>query len=651
METVTIKTLSLINFKGIRDLTIPFGHNNVTISGYNATGKTTIMDAFIWLLFGKDSTGRKDFELKTLDDNNQFIPKLNHEVSAIIQINEGKEIALKRCLKEKWTKRRGSEDPEFTGHETLFYIDEVPYQSGHYADKINSIIDELVFKMITDPHFFNSMKWQDRRTILINLAGDVKDEDIAKTKSTFEKLLSELSGKSFEEFRRSIAEKKKRLKDDITLIPPRIDEISRTIPDKEPDYQELENNLKVSSEELSKTEGMIASALKLSEEILKKEQARQQQVYSLKEQLRKIEYSKKEESNSGARQKESELLKLNDELKIIGQRIDSIDSAFQNTEAEIKFKEGRMNELREQWTEVNSRQLSFGDEDFTCPTCKRPYEPKDVETQKNEMLTNFNRSKLAECEGINKHGKELADLVKKLKEQNNERHDLIIELTDREKELDAKIKAIKDEPIKANSINLDEIPEYKNIKKQIEALEAEIFLTPDDQELRQKKTEILGTIELIKKDLAIREAVKKVNARIAELENEIKEKSQLLFDMEKQEFIMSEFEQAKMTMVEQRVNGMFKLVRFKMFEQLINGGIEPTCITLIDGIPWQDANNAGRINGGLDIINILNQYYHASGPIFIDNAEAVNELFPVSSQVIRLVVSNDRELKIETNEN
>jgi len=121
---IKLLSLQIRNFKGVRDLKIEFTDHTV-ISGDNGTGKTTIVDAFQWLLFGKNSNDEKEFNIKTLDSLNRPIHKLEHEVIAIIDM-DGVHSRFSRMFKEKWTKKRGSEDAEFTGHETTFSVNEVP---------------------------------------------------------------------------------------------------------------------------------------------------------------------------------------------------------------------------------------------------------------------------------------------------------------------------------------------------------------------------------------------------------------------------------------------------------------------------------------------------------------------------------------------
>lgn len=194
MKTIIIKSLALINFKGIKSLNIDFG-KETNIHGANGTGKTSIFDAFIWLFFGKDSTDRTNFEIKTLDSQNNVIPQIDHEVSAVIEV-DGEEVTVKRTFREKWVKKRGALESEFGGNETLYFWNDVPMTLRDYTNKISSIVEESVFKLITSPTAFNSLKWQDQRQVLIDISGRVTDEDVAQGNPDFQNLLSKLTNKS-----------------------------------------------------------------------------------------------------------------------------------------------------------------------------------------------------------------------------------------------------------------------------------------------------------------------------------------------------------------------------------------------------------------------------------------------------------------------
>jgi hypothetical protein len=65
-------------------------------------------------------------------------------------------------------------------------------------------------------------------------------------------------------------------------------------------------------------------------------------------------------------------------------------------------------------------------------------------------------------------------------------------------------------------------------------------------------------------------------------------------------------------------------------------------------VPFAFANNAARINAGLEIIGVLSKHWGLSMPVCVDNAESVTRLIDMDTQVIRLVVSApDATLRLE----
>ena len=240
MKTVKLQKLKMLNFKGIKKLEINFNSEQTNIFGANASGKTTIFDSFTWLLFGKDSSGRSDFEVKTLDENNKVIEKIEHEVEAELLI-DSTPLVIRRVLSEKWVKKRGSLDSEFTGNQTEYYWNGVPMQQKEFQQNVSDILEEGIFKLITNPLAFNSLKWEERRKILTSMV-DISDDVIAGEK--YKAILTEIrKHKSAEDYKKMVLASVKKAKEDISAIPTRIDEVERNKPTEEPwDY--IENDIK-----------------------------------------------------------------------------------------------------------------------------------------------------------------------------------------------------------------------------------------------------------------------------------------------------------------------------------------------------------------------------------------------------------------------
>ena len=192
-KKVTLKELTLRNFKGIRDLAVKFGEVT-TIAGANATGKSTVFDAFTWVLFGKDSNDRTDsgkgaFTVKTVGPDGNPILKLEHSVTAVLDVN-GEEVALTRTLTEDWVKPRGKAEVELKGNTTHYFCNGVEIKAGAFQEKVAAITEEQLFKLITNPAYFPSLDWKTQREILLRIAGGVTYEEVAAGRADFAAILS-----------------------------------------------------------------------------------------------------------------------------------------------------------------------------------------------------------------------------------------------------------------------------------------------------------------------------------------------------------------------------------------------------------------------------------------------------------------------------
>jgi exonuclease SbcC len=654
---IQLKKLTLQNFKGIRSLSISF-FDTTNVFGQNATGKTTIFDAFLWLLFGKDSTDRKDFEIKTLDENNEPYHRLDHEVAAVIDV-DGDEIMIKRTLREKWVKKRGSSDTEFAGHETAFFWNDVPCKEKEYQDKIAGILNENVFKLITNTGYFNSLKWQDRRAVLLQLAGNISDQDIASTNpDLFSPLLKLLGKKSIEEFKRQISAKKRTIKDELDLLPARIDEANRSLPDVV-DYDEVQKLLTATENALSTVDSELMDKTNSQRERQQKVTSAMQQIQHLRQDAMNIEFKAKNEVQDKKQKREQVIIDKRRELQTRNNEIASLSSDI--TSAEIK-KERRAKEqqaLRDQWSSVDAETLQFDEKEFCCPTCKRAYEASDIDSKKAEMTENFNESKSKRLTEISTNGKligsEIALLQTDIDNLVSKREAKQSAVTD----LVNAIRILEDENVRLSENEAGELQKflsehvlYKDTLKKISALEEEIN-TPsagdDNSALLLRKKTLTEEIHLYRKQLSTKEQREKTLQRIKDLEAQEKELATQLAEEEGTEFAILQFEKAKMDVLESRVNGRFKIVRFKLFEQQINGGEVACCETLINGVPYPDANTAAKVQGGIDIINVLSDHYGVVAPIFIDNRESVIKIPDTGAQIVNLVVSSaDKKLRIES---
>lgn len=642
---ITLTQLRLQNFKGAKDQTIEFT-DRTSIYGQNASGKTRIFDAFAWLLFGKDSDDRKDFNIKCLDSNNEPIHRVETSVSGILYIDSRK-LTLQRIYKEKWQKKRGEETAEFNGHETHFFVNEVPHTMTEYQDKINDIIPENIFKLLTNPLYFNTvMKWTERRELLSKMVGDITDTDVLAIHPELRDFYDEITGKTVEGYKKELAAKKKLLKESLANIPARIDEVVRATAE-EPDYDQVNADITKHNTRIAEIDKLLTSEAERYNKANAENQRKQNRIFELQQQIRELEFKEQEKANASTYDARIQKAKLDSSIKEIEGQIDDYKSKVSNLKTRRSDIETENNELRKQWSEINSSTLTFDDNEFICPTCKRPFEADDIEARKEEMTANFNRDKLARLDAITTKGKGNAKNIEKIDAEIGMLTDKIKDATD---ELDAKQKELK-------ALNVPEAVIAANPK--IKELQGELDITKgllkdvvktDTSELVSEKAGILTKLDELKKQLTIKEQNEKRKERKAELMASEKSLNQQIADIEKKEFACAAFTKARIDMIESQVNSMFAIVKFKMFNNLINGGTEEVCEALIDGVPYGGTNNAAKIQAGLDIIRTLSKHYDVYPPVIIDNRESTTNIPDMECQVISLYVDPSKPVLEIVNE-
>lgn len=652
---IKILEMQLRNFKGVRDLTVDF--DDITnIIGDNATFKSTIFDAFTWLSWGKNSFDKKDFNIKTLDKNNQAIPKLEHEVMAILSL-DGRHIKLARILKEKWTKKRGSLTSEFTGHETEYFADDVPLSQSQFDEKINSFLNENIAKLITNPLYFNQMDWKNRRVVLEAIAGEITNNTIlekiatSQNGSAIANLTNILgSGKKLDDYKKEIAVKKKKIKDQLETIPTRIDESNRSMPQVQ-DYAAIESQIKSKVGQIEAIEVEMENKSKSFQTVFDAIRVKQEALNDLK-----IQYGQAESKNKSA--KSNTLADLDGKIR----SAETIHSNFQSELEEniksiqvnrekIETLNGENSKLRDKWEVENAKELVINEHEFNCPTCQQLLPEGDREKRRATLTANFNTNKSKILNDIEQSGQNNKSTITQLETKNSALVDSQVTLKEKMEDGYKALKAFKDERTKVYSEVVGESPEMLDLKSKIDAFVIPPSPVIDNSELKNKKMVISSEIDSLKEALSSREQIAKINARIQELETEEGTLSQELADLENTEFTIDAFSKAKIETLESKINHRFSLVKFKMFEQQINGGESECCECMVNGVPYSDVNTAGKINAGIDIINTLTEHYKVNAPVWVDNRESTIRILPCKSQIINLVAQKDAKLTITKQSN
>lgn len=636
MKNVRLKQMKLRNFKGIKELDIDFNLLDTNVYGKNATGKTTLVDAFNWLFFNKDSSGASDFDVKTKTPDGEYLHNLEHLVEAVVEV-DGTETTFKKVFKEKYTKQRGSTTASFTGHTTDYFVDDVPRKKKEYDETVNELFDSNIFSMITDPFYFNTrMKWQDRRKTLIDICGDVSDELVINSLNDLAPLQQLLNGKSVDDLRAQLKSQMKPINDELKTIPIKINEANLAIP--------------TEIEEVDKEKYKF-----------------------INERINELENKKQTVLNGGAAaEKETELIKLRnqkllvqnevpdvkplkDEEYSLSIQIDSLEHKKERAENEIQVKKSmqdanksRRDPLRKERNELEAKY--YDSSKNICPECGQMRTQEQIKKFEEE----FNIYKSNRLEELNAKG---LSLLKEYKERSVEIDDLENKVQEYQNMIDESKVKLSELTKKIANINEDftkeQEPKINAIDEKIVNAEREMeFLKSNTGEEVAKINEEIGMLKEQRshyEEIKAKERLAKTQInRIAELEAREKELSKQYNDMDKMLYLTDLFIKTKVAMLTEKINSNFKLCNFRLFEEQINGGLNEVCEVTVNGVNYTDLNNAMKINAGLDVINTICDYSNTYAPIFIDNAESVNETIKTNSQQVRLYVTeNDETLRIE----
>ena len=658
MKKVNLLSLSLVNFRGHKELSVDF-HKETTISGKNATGKSTVFDGFVWMLFGKDQFDRKDFEIIPTIDGKR-LDRVDSEVAALISI-DGTETTFRRVLHQKWTRRRGTAEEVFDGCETLYYINDVPKKAGEYKAFVDTIADESVFKLITNPSAFLALHWTKQREFLFQIAGTVSDTEIANSNPLFASLLELLNGKSLVDFKKELSARKKKLKDDLDNIQPRIDQTTKLMPEQK-DFASIEGEIILTDELIQAIDLQISDKAAAIRGQYDEIQEKQKQINGLKTKQQEVVNAAATKAQNDSFEETKNRRELDNDLKTVNENLKSENAyialhtgRLQSHKTELETKNTEVAKLRENWATENTKELTFNDNDFHCPTCKREFESGDLESKKTLLIENFKNDKNQKLAIINTKGLQLKGVIERLTAeitaiekvladyqlmaQNSQ--SLIASLTE-------KLKAF--HTIEPVNIIASELPEWQTLDKEIKAIEATITeVKPvDNTELNAKKAELVAKRDDLKKELSQKDLIAKYKTEIKTLEKQGSELAQQIADCEKQEFNIDDFNRVKIEECDRRINGLFKIVKFQLFDKTNDGNEFEACIpTNKAGVPIAATNTAERINAGIDIINSLSKFYNVAAPVFIDSAESVNDFIETDAQMVHLVVTRESQLTIK----
>lgn len=634
---IELKSLDLVHFKCFPKLHLDFHEGVNSLFGANAAGKTSVYDALTWLLFDKDSAGHSRPAVKPTGAPAGAMP----EVTAILEV-DGEPIKLRKVLREKWEKPRGSSIERYAGDTRDYYIDDVPLAENAYKRRIAELIDERQFKLLTDVWAVTKgMHWKDRRTLLAEICGLPEDKQLLATAPQFAELTEKVGRRTVDEYKSVLMKQRKDMNANLNTLPVRVDECSRMVTELESlDFAAAHSESDRLQAERERVQGEL---VKLTNNTLAA-QARNE-LGALQNQLRELET----ENNAHLA---SQRVPVEDETPVLTAALDrakcEADRLTRTVAQErdlVLNGETRLDDYRARWRAIDAETCGT-----TCPVCHQPLPQDMLETSQDAFAAHQKQRKDA-----------LLEDSKMVKQG-------IAAAKDRLLTAETVLKTAQDEVQKAQ-ISLDSytppvevvpenLPDYDRRKGAILTLIADADkridrLTSDtEQERRRLETALSAvTAEKLRHDavLAKEQTLSDTRRRIADLQAEQRTAAAEMEQMDRMIAMCEEFTRYRVQAITESVNSMFRLTRWRLFTEQVNGGLADCCEPMDrNGSTFEGTNNAMQINIGMDIIDTLSAHFGRRVPLFVDNAESVTHLQPIGSQVVRLVVSEqDKELRIE----
>lgn len=642
MNYIKIKRLALENFKCHRNLVLDFNGGNASIYGDNATGKTSIYDALTWLLFGKDShgNGEKNIEIKPLGEDSEV--KDHNAITAVeaVLLVNGEEVTLRRTYQEVWSTKRGSAEPTYDGNTSEYYVDGVPCKKYAFAEKVDSLVNEDAFRMLTSvSHFPAAITWQERREVLFRVANVAGDREIMLNDEKFFPLIEGMGKLSLEDYKKKLLSDKRAFVGAKTDIPARISECQKTIEDiSGMDFGAARAKIEALTAEKGAFEAELLSIERNTAAEGKRMEIREAQ----------LELSALDNENKAYRTSQlanaPDTAAMRANLMRLRTQHDTKKRKVENEKAYIESLDRDIASARSRWIAVNGESFSGGN----CPTCGQtlPAAQLKAATDSFEAQKAKRLREIEQTANANKEAKAAA----------------LDRVTSAEAEIAELEGAITKETgiltaAESNTVAIVDIAGYAEkreaIQRRIDALNGELADIMTDT--TSARTKLIGQISEIKNEISSWNAylgkeslLEYSRKRIEELQEDARRAAEKLDELEGMLFLIDEYSRYKTQFVEDSINSMFRIARFRLFREQANGGVEDRCDVVFDGIPYINLNSAAKTNVGIDIINTLSTAYGVSVPLFVDNAESVTRLENSNNQIIRLVVSEeDKKLRCD----
>lgn len=659
MKQIQFKKIKLLNFCGIRNAEYEFGDDLTIIKGKNGLGKTTIANAIMYALFGKDISGNS-LDIKTFDKDHNIIKEIPHEVELTVSVN-GYEVFLKRTLTDSW---KGDE----CRNTFKYYVNDEIVTAGEYKKTVDTICPEDVFRLCSSTKNFVYRPWQEQRNKLQALVGDITTEDITEGNSKYDFVVEALKQQDIDKLVHHIKYKRKEVQEQLDAVPIRLEELNKSLPE-EQDWEAL------TAEKTQLNEKLVDLANKIQD--IRTGGADKVRLDGIR---KKIEFAEKRKRNmetgasslatENATKHQSDVITSDVAVKKAQSTVDELKQkmgGYSETEIHAKQQkedcEKKADEINDKIDEATKRTWAWNAEDGICPHCGQTLPAADVERIKHESEKRFNDRKADDLKALDEDFTKLQHTYTELKnllEKNDEErkvttnqlveaHKVLKEAEYHKLEVDAEVPETYEQILAKKE-------EYQQVVKELSDLEVE--LNKPSETSSEDSAKMLAELEKEREPIGIRynevlellatkETYDRISTRIREINEDKLTYQTQLDELDEKLDIANDYNQKSCQLLEDRVNGHFSCVKWSLFKTTFDGEKKPFCECYHAGVPYSRLNTAAKVNAGIDIAYTFARYNEISVPMLLDECESVNHPIYRGGQQIRFVVTTDDELKFE----
>lgn len=645
---ITFRKLIIKNFKGIEELEVNYDASVTNILGANHTGKTTTADAIMWVLFGKNSEGQTKFGISPKDAENNIIPNLENVVELTMAVDE--HVYALRKVRKGVTNKKG----ELTGSTVECFINDRRLTLTDYQAEIKAICPENLFKAITSPQYFNSLTADQQRALLVKMVGETSPEQVAAGDKDFAAMLNEIGGEDVKAYREHLSYMMKQVKESLSALPERItenEEMRQQLQDAGTNFAAMRKRLDEVEKAIKKyDEQLLDSTAAVTQQQQQRAEIRRQ-LGEIEKEQQTIRYRIDTENRKQAKLHDDKVADLEYQVKDVSKNLDRKSEEIQRCEQDLQGIELLAADFRKRWQEVESETFEWDTTKEICPTCGQPLPVIDVERLKKESNDRWMNAHMAKQDALDAEVTNIKERKRRTEATLFDSRLQLETLKEQQAAAERQLDEARQETVASSKTEDDERwaelqSECEQLKHQLNIMTAEVTGSGDNQIILQNKADLQKQRDQLKENLGRENLITMRTERIEELSEQMRTLNQQLTELESKDYTANRFENAMIRDLDSRVNGLFNLVRFSMFETLLNGSTRPTCVMTMHGVPYNDLSNSEKINAGIDLIKAMSRYNNVYAPIIIDNAESCNHILPTECQQIRLVVSMDEKLVV-----